>query len=175
MNIPSISTQSNYFRRSNVAQRQRGMVLPLSMIILLVVTLLGITAIQGLSMDERMSSNRQQRSTAFQDAEGKLRAAELVLKNSAADAVFTGADLTITDWMSVTFPDTGYIIELLGKIDATTTENQSSGGIMVPTLAGSPMIGANTDGDANSVRLYRITARGESADSVVILQSTYKK
>lgn len=57
-------------------QRQRGAVLIISLIFLLVLTLIGVSAMQGTTMQERMSANMQDRNVAFQASEAALRAGE---------------------------------------------------------------------------------------------------
>jgi len=57
-------------------QRQRGIVLVVSLVLLLLMTLIGVTAMQTVTLDERMVGNAHQRNVAFQAAEAGLRAGE---------------------------------------------------------------------------------------------------
>lgn len=57
-------------------KRQRGVVLAVVLILLLVMTLLGLAALRGTLMEERMSANQFDRSLAFQAAEAALREGE---------------------------------------------------------------------------------------------------
>lgn len=65
-----------------VARRPRGAVLVTALIFLLIMTLVGVTAMQGTSQQESMASNTRQRNLAFQSAEAAVRAGERVLTNA---------------------------------------------------------------------------------------------
>jgi len=54
------------------SSRQAGAVLVISLVILLAMTLIGITAVQNSVMEERMAGNLKERATAFQAAEAGL-------------------------------------------------------------------------------------------------------
>lgn len=56
--------------------RQRGITLVVVLLLLIVVTLLGLAAMRGTVMQERMSGNAAARAIAFQAAEAVLREAE---------------------------------------------------------------------------------------------------
>jgi type IV pilus assembly protein PilX len=58
------------------AGRQRGAVLIVGLIILVVLTLLGVQALRGNLAQERMSYNVRERNAAFQAAEAALRVGE---------------------------------------------------------------------------------------------------
>lgn len=55
---------------------QRGATLIISLLILLVMTLIGVTAIQTTTMEEKMAGNMRDQNLAFQAAEAALRAGE---------------------------------------------------------------------------------------------------
>jgi len=59
--------------------RQRGAILVTSMLLLLVLTIIGVTVMQMSRMQERMAGNSRDVSLAFQAAEGALRAAEFFI------------------------------------------------------------------------------------------------
>jgi type IV pilus assembly protein PilX len=58
------------------ATRQRGAVLVISLLLLLVMTLLGLGASQSTRLQERMAGNQRDQEVALQGAEASLRAAE---------------------------------------------------------------------------------------------------
>jgi type IV pilus assembly protein PilX len=62
--------------RANAHRRQRGAALVVALIMLLVMTVLGITAMQVTRMEERMAGNSRDVNLAFQAAEAGLRDAE---------------------------------------------------------------------------------------------------
>lgn len=57
-------------------RRQAGAILVVSLILLLIMTLIGVFAMRGTIMEERMAGNMRDRSLAFQAAEGGLRDGE---------------------------------------------------------------------------------------------------
>lgn len=58
---------------------QRGVVLVVGLIFLLLMTVIGITSIQTTTLDERMAGNANDRNIAFQAAEAGLRRAEALI------------------------------------------------------------------------------------------------
>ena len=69
-------------------QRQRGATLFVVLLLLLVVTLLGLSSLRTTVMKERMSANMFDRSLGFQAAESALREAEARVALSATRANF---------------------------------------------------------------------------------------
>lgn len=59
---------------------QRGVVLIASLLILLLLTLLGLTAMQTTTLEEKMAGNTSDRTLAFQAAEAALRDAEIEIE-----------------------------------------------------------------------------------------------
>jgi len=62
--------------RSEQSGSERGAVLVVSLFLLVVLTLLGVTSMQGTTMETRIAVNREDRATAFMAAEAALRDAE---------------------------------------------------------------------------------------------------
>jgi len=60
----------------NAPDRERGVALATVLILLLVMTLLGLAAMRGTVLEERMTSGQMDRSMAFQAAEAALREGE---------------------------------------------------------------------------------------------------
>ena len=58
------------------ASKQRGTILFISLIILLLLTILGVTSMSNVTMEERMAGNLRDGDLAFQSAEAGLRDAE---------------------------------------------------------------------------------------------------
>lgn len=63
---------------------QRGFVLIVALVLLLILTILGLAAAQSTSLQERMAGNSRNRDMAFQAAEAGLRAAESCLNSGLA-------------------------------------------------------------------------------------------
>jgi len=58
------------------SNRQRGAVLIVSLLMLLVMTLIGVTSMSTTALEEKMAGNNRQRQLAFQSASSALRFAE---------------------------------------------------------------------------------------------------
>lgn len=66
---------------------QSGVVLAISLIMLLLLTLIGFSALQSTGLEEKMAGNMRDRNLAFQAAEAALRDAEGDIKNVAKNAL----------------------------------------------------------------------------------------
>jgi len=64
------------------ARQESGAVLFVSLILLLVLTLIGVTAMKTTTLQEKMASSHRQRSVAMQAAEAAIRQAEIWLRNN---------------------------------------------------------------------------------------------
>jgi Tfp pilus assembly protein PilX len=71
--------------RSSPIRGQRGAALFVALMILILLTILGLSAAQVTSLQERMASNYRIDNLAFQSAEDQLRAQELDLSQSIVD------------------------------------------------------------------------------------------
>ncbi len=69
--------------------KQRGIALVISMIMLLMMTLLGVSAMKTSQMEEKMAGNSRDVTLAFQAAETGLRDAEVWLENQTTEPVAT--------------------------------------------------------------------------------------
>lgn len=166
---------------SEHSQHQRGSTLMISLIILLVMTLIGVTAMGTSTLEEKMAGNERDRQLAFQAAEAALRQAEVYVTDSiVSTAAFDGSNTGL--YALASYPDLG--------ATATWTNSRS----YVGTISGiktAPkyiveIMGAVGNEDINIagygessgtgiVTTFRATARGTggSDNSVVMLQSYY--
>lgn len=73
-------------------ERERGSILFIALILLIILTLLAFTALRTATMQERMAGNARDRGIAFQAAEAALRGAEkyLASNSSPGSATFAG-------------------------------------------------------------------------------------
>lgn len=158
-------------RPFNKFHSMTGSALIVSLIILLVMTLLGITAMSTTTLEEKMAGNMRDSNLAFQAAEAALRAGETMangLSSPCGGPCFSGN----ADYLADTFWSTNG--QAYSAIDVNNTY-----------LAASPLfVIEELDEDFDSIkkgdvetgrRYYRITARGTggSTTSRVVLQSTY--
>ena len=71
--------------------RERGAVLVVSLIMLLIVTMIAVSSMQGTVMEEKMAGNTRDRNLAFQTAESALREAERYLAGLVSMSSFVGS------------------------------------------------------------------------------------
>lgn len=161
--------------------KQRGIVLVTGLIFLVMMTLLGVTAMQTTMLEEKMVGNLRDENLAFQAAEAALREGELFLQQISLP-VFDGSNglyhhasspapepISWSGWSTsgspIATPMAGvasqprYIIEQLVSIPLET--------------GGSVQQSATT----MTSSMYRIIARGVGGTetAVVILQSVYRR
>lgn len=78
----------------SASQRERGVALVMALIFLLILTLIGVTAMSTTALEERMAGNLQDKNAAFQAAESALVAGENWARPLGAMPVF---DSAVTD------------------------------------------------------------------------------
>lgn len=92
---------SSPIHRIGFASGQRGAVLVISLIFLLIMTLIGATAIRNTTLDEKMTGNTRDQDVSFQAAEVGLREAEARLGRLSNKPDFCDAEaLTATTCQS---------------------------------------------------------------------------
>lgn len=165
--------------------RQSGVVLAISLIMLLLLTLIGVTGSQVTGLEEKMAGNMRDRNMAFQAAESALRTGEATVTAAnptlscpganppgffvPRDADCNGVIETTDVWDSIDWDtqSNGYVGGLLVDLSADPRYIVEDMGVVCVNVA-IPCLAADTR------RNYRITARatGGTTDAVVILQST---
>ncbi len=88
---------THFRRHSNMHRRQRGAVLFISLIMLLLLTLIGITAMQVTLLQERMAGGFRVQHQAFQATEGTLKTTRKNLNDAAnaSGALYYSADAAL--------------------------------------------------------------------------------
>ena len=76
------------FHTTSIRSRQRGAVLVISLILLLILTVIGMSAIQTTTTEERMAGNMRDSEIAFQSAEAAIRDAEAFIETTVATSAF---------------------------------------------------------------------------------------
>lgn len=165
---------------------QQGIVLVVCLLLLLVLTLIGLTATRSTTLQQRMAANQYGRQMAFQAAEAGLRAGENYLE-SVSLADFDGANGLYdmdplkagaqppdnVDW-STGGSDTRVIAGPLSNYDGDALPRY----YIVHTLRIAPIDSKNMD-HTNALPdfdIFKIVARGTGPDgkSPVVLRSFYK-
>jgi type IV pilus assembly protein PilX len=178
----------NTMKGSHSRVGQRGVALFISLVLLLVLTIIGVSAVQTTSLEERMARNTHDSVLAFQSAEAALREAEQFLQNNinttagftavgnnglwrAADygqtdrwhqaGIWTGANSVVADTpVEHVAEEPRYIIEWVASVQRSENPN---------------LLGSSYATLFDRIEVFRITARGVggSPNARVVLQSTY--
>lgn len=171
--------------------RQSGVVLVVSLMMLVVMTLIGVTAMRGSNLEEKMAGNSRDRQLALQSAEAALRAGERTIEGNELNLSFTTScsnglcdcsdsstcvkevwfDNTLDVWN-----DNAKHITYGGTIGTVNTQAK----YIIEFLGRLDNTSTNPSGVAGCPgcpRMYRITSRGTGLtdNSVVMLQVTYRK
>ena len=123
MNIAALSNLS-------VPAAQRGMALVMALVILLILTILGITAMTTSSLEEKMSGNTQEQTRALQTAESGVSQAIVQLSSASG-----GTTIPATNYPSL---DNGRSTPRV----MVTSNGQVTGGASVRTSDTAAMHGA---------------------------------
>jgi type IV pilus assembly protein PilX len=177
-----------YRLQMNCPSRQRGAVLVVALLMLLVMTVLGVTAMQMSRMEERMAGNSRDINLAFQGAEAGLRDGEaqlqplLVVPSTCSTAPCTiwrenllAADLR--NQLANFWTTNGREYGVVGTREVTDTTRDP---IVVVELLGflpDSLADASDPGVKSGRHFYRVSSNstGASADAQVLLESTYAK
>lgn len=173
------------YRQSGLAMpgRERGAVLLFSLIMLLLLTIIGVTAMQMTTLQERMAGGYRDRHTAFQGAEAALREGERLLSQATVPEFF--ADGTNGLYEAGSAPDwhdfeSATTRQYAGG-DTSNELNQnlySAPEYYIERLPYGVGFGSSLQpGPLEDNELFRITARssGASGQATVVLQSVYKR
>ncbi|MHB8405180.1 MAG: pilus assembly PilX family protein [Gammaproteobacteria bacterium] len=178
---------------------QRGFVLIVALVLLLVLTILGLAAAQSTALQERMAGNTRNRDMAFQAAEAGLRAAEsCLMMGSAMCTNFTtntngtylfnpGAPpppstIATPLWEVAGFWNTAGNVLSYSAVTGSSLQYVAAQPEFIieqmpPVAAPGGNLGLQQFGGGSpTIQLYRITAFGTGGDSTAtaMLQSTYQ-
>jgi type IV pilus assembly protein PilX len=153
-------------KHHSVRRQQKGVVLIISLVILVLVTLVGLSTIRTTTMEEKMAGNSRDRDKAFQAAEAAVQTCLAMLDSNPASYTapkHTPAASTATPLWEV---ETNW--------DSSSANTYAVDIGTDAKLAASPRCLVETLGGAGS---YRVTGRavGGSDKTIVMLQATYSK
>ena len=171
--------------------QQRGVALVVSLIILVSLTMLGLTAIQRTTTDLSMAGNQRETGLMFQAAEVGLVTAENFIGNSNTNADFDNAAGGLhtvlandTSWYSPDYYDAG-TWAASSQLAATSLNAYEQPRFMIEYLGDrsqNPLASINIGGYGSQqtgdiVSIYRSTARGVglTGNSVRYVQSYFGK
>lgn len=167
--------------RAPGATGQQGMVLLVALVMLLLITMIGISSMQNATLQEKMAGSVQTRNATFQAAEAALRVGE----NAVAATGYTLTQCASTvacapppsgDYNGVTTAG------VYGTAGITWVAVGTTGfyGVQFIGIAAAGSTVNNTSVTTNSASLYRITAIGFTAATPAtnprtVLESVYAK
>lgn len=171
-----------------VYSKQSGAVLFVGLMMLLVMSLIAVTGMQGATLEERMAGNSRDSMVALQAAEAALQAGEAFLDpvagntlNLAAfdtdgsDGLYDNSDDEL--WMTINWDANDSAGHMAFDPDNVTTEPRYVIQHISQTQVEPKLIVENYgEGESGrTIELFRVTARGTggSNNTEVILQSIY--
>lgn len=168
--------------------RQAGAVLVISLLILLIMTLIGVTAMSTTSLEEKMAGNMRDKNTALQASEASLEDGELWLASLGTKPTETTScgSPPCDVWELNVLPDLASQSQSWWLSNAREYGTSGSKDISDVTTDPYYVIEAqaevrdNLDSGQNPPtgrNFYRVTARGTGGtdDAQVVLQSTFVK
>ena len=179
------------YRSLVTVRRQKGITLIVGLILLLVMTMLGLTAVQVTTQQERMAGNLRDRNIAFQAAESALREGESALIRCVIDFSGNGAyDVEANsedDLVFIVAASTAELKEdssfLFDDFDDACTEPKTHGAVFQAAAAPRfflerqpPVGGVDLEIGEKTTEVFKVTSRGVggSEAAVVVLQSSFK-
>lgn len=157
----------------NVRCKERGMALLVSLIFLLLLTVIGVVAMQGAVLQEKMAGNASFKNVSFQQSEAILRTAEAFIanENNATDLATgclacSGNGCSVPDWKEKKVAGSSIC-------GAWKSVSEFNGFYQIQNLgtATSPIGLPNGD----TATMYRITAVSSSGGSTTALESIFAR
>ncbi|MCI8209114.1 pilus assembly protein PilX [Pseudomonas sp. S25] len=150
--------------------RQKGMVLLISLVFLLLLTLVGVSSMQNATLQEKMAGSVTVRNQSFQMAEAVLRLGESAIQVAG----YSLAACTTTAGCAP--PADSTTVTAAGNSSAGVPWIAAGGGFYVIQNIGttaSPVNRPPTCSASSSVTLYRVTASVVQGVSRTVLESIY--
>jgi type IV pilus assembly protein PilX len=152
----------------SLKKKQTGVALAISLIVLLLMTILGVTNMRVNNLEEKMAGNTRDINISFQAAESALRQGENFILNNPLDTTYTGsngllriADTEPADFFTYTWDNT----------DSQPAQNPNPSF----NLAANPRFVIKKLSQSGGNTFFKITARavGRSAGAQTILQEYF--
>lgn len=150
-------------------QAQRGMVLLVSLVFLLLLTLIGLSSMQSANLQEKMAGSVSLRNQSFQAAEAALRVGESAVQlDSYSLAVCSGTSQCLPPAESSSVSSAGF-----NSTSGVTWIAAGNGFYGVQNI-GTTLTAVNMPSNT-SATLYRVTAVGIAGNSRSVVESVYAK
>jgi len=185
--MTSAFTTSNHNLSS--LKSQRGAVLVVGLMILLLMTMIGITGMSRTNLEERMAGNSLDHSISFNAAEVALKEGENFVENlsvltgfstTGTGGLFSDQSGTVRVWETIDWNDTGAVKETADSVAGAVLKPRYIVEHLTQLVSASDTLNMDNYGQgtgAGNIEMFRITAAssGSSGSSYVMLQSTYGK
>lgn len=169
--------------------RQRGAALITSLVILLVLTVLGISAMQNSSLQEKIVGNLHDSDLAFQAAETALTSAENDLSAIPSSPLAPNNNVYTRDYFITNYPPYGLRASANDTATIWNANNATTISAIIPNVSYPPKyiiqfeqfvpddLDPRTAAQGKGRYYYRITGRGAgtSSNSAVLLQEIYAR
>ena len=161
-----------------VLVNQEGIALVISMIMLLLMSILGVTAMQTTVLEEKMAGNFKNVNLAFQAAESALKDSENYLSTTSVLPSFNGVSVNglypsnTGLWNTIDWSDTSKVRMYTGPAISGVTTAPITIIERIASAGGTNSLEAGATGTAYT---YRITARGVggTGNAVAIVQTIF--
>lgn len=163
---------------------QRGAVLVVALVMLVVLTVLGIGTSRNSLIEERLTGNTQDSGIAFQVAEASLREGERFLQQPVlpyfddADGLYRPAPPDENPlWVSIDWEGETRVYEGTATAPGSLSRAEASYFIEELPRVITPGESLAADTPVDEPRFFRVTSRGVGAtgNTTAVLQSTYRR
>jgi len=183
-----MSLSSRKMNTGHSPHAQRGAILVVSLMLLLVLTIIGVSSMQGTALEESMSYATRDRTIALQSAEAGLREAEAWIEAVASPAALTGSNGLYRRADTIPYyntPATWLDANTSNYVTATAPTGSSSAkyivkelGLVSGTQGSMNLTGYGENKGSGDVTTFQVTSRGtggaaNEAGAEVILRSNY--
>jgi type IV pilus assembly protein PilX len=183
INMRTEDSNKKHFCNVTALGREGGSALIVSLLILIVLSLLGLTAVRTTTLEEKMAGNLRDNDLAFQSAESALRDAETFVDTVVSVNAFndTGglysSGTPDPDYFAAATWSTANSAAFSGAITGVANQPRYIIKYMgvVPTPGGALNIGGYGKEQAGTLHSFRISARGTGGrgGTQVVLQEYY--
>lgn len=175
-----------HLHNSRIGSTQQGAVLVVALVLLLVLTVLGVTGMRSAFLEERMTGNAQDLQVAFEAGEAALRDGEAVLRGAVLpefnddNGLYQPADPTVAPlWETVDWTDDDAVRLYAGLDDAPGNLSRADARYFIEELppVTSPGETVAADVAVDEAGFYRVTTRatGAAGTATIMLQTTYRR
>lgn len=179
-------------QRLQTHRREAGAVLVVGLVMVLLISIIGVSAIRGSNLQESMAGNMRERNLAFQASESALRIGEGMVSDQVSRPLMTDSQGLYNDTFRtpassiLTFSDADWKDATKVRATALSLDLSREPTYIVEQLDPDIGIGAAMEGSSidlegmqntGDITPYRVTARGfgGSENSVKTLQTSYNR